>query len=232
MSNRQEQKEQRRQERLAREQAQRRREVRRRRLRLAGAGAVLVAAALVAIVLAFIGGGHSGSPGTTSVGSGMLASVDGEAGGNAVDGIECQTMEQALFHIHAHLAVYVNGHQRLIPEGIGIPAPRNVQQTSQGPFVASGTCFYWLHSHAQDGVIHIESPVRRTFTLGNYFDIWKRPLGPDQVGPAQGHVTAFVNGKRFTRDPRAIPLKAHALIQLDVGTPITAPKPYVFAPGL
>jgi hypothetical protein len=137
-----------------------------------------------------------------------------------------------LFHIHAHLAVYVAGWQKTIPGGIGIPAPRSVQQTSQGPFISGGACFYWLHSHAQDGIIHIESPVRRTFTLGNYFDIWKQPLGARQVGPAHGPVTAFVNGRPTSGDPRAIPLKAHELIQLDVGTPATPPRPYVFAPGL
>lgn len=38
--------------------------------------------------------------------------------------------------------------------------------TPQGPFIASGTCFYWLHTHAADGIIHVESPVHRVFTLG------------------------------------------------------------------
>jgi hypothetical protein len=126
----------------------------------------------------------------------------------------------------------VNGKEREVPEGIGITPPRNEQQSAQGPFVVSGSCFYWLHSHTADGIIHIESPVQRTFTLGNYFDIWKQPLGRDQVGPAKGPVTAYVNGRRFSGDPRSIPLTAHALIQLDVGTPAPAPARFSFPSGL
>jgi hypothetical protein len=36
-------------------------------------------------------------------------------------------------------------------------------------------------------------------------------------------VTAYVNGKRHTGDPRTIPLLAHGVIQLDVGLPTVAP---------
>jgi hypothetical protein len=152
--------------------------------------------------------------------------------GQTVDGIKCELSEKVAFHIHAHLAIFVNGKEREVPEGIGITPPRNEQQSAQGPFVVSGSCFYWLHSHTADGIIHIESPVQRTFTLGNYFDIWKQPLGRDQVGPAKGPVTAYVNGRRFSGDPRSIPLTAHALIQLDVGTPAPAPARFSFPSGL
>jgi len=67
--------------------------------------------------------------------------------------------------------------------------------------------------------------------LGNYFDIWRQPLGPGQVGPAKGTVTAYLNRALYTGDPRAIPLTAHALIQLDVGT-VVSPKPFTFPAGL
>ena len=39
-----------------------------------------------------------------------------------------------------------------------------------------------------------------------------------QVGPAHGKVTALVDGKVVKGNPRSIVLKAHELIQLDVGT--------------
>jgi hypothetical protein len=51
------------------------------------------------------------------------------------------------------------------------------------------------------------------------------------VATATGPVTAFVNGRPFTGDPRTIPLGAHAVIQLDVGTEV-APAPYTFPQGL
>jgi hypothetical protein len=149
-----------------------------------------------------------------------------------VDGIKCQRTEQVLFHIHAHLSVFVDGQARLIPYGIGIAKPLRGENTTAGPFVTSGGCFSWLHTHTNDGIIHIESPVQRTYTLGNFFDVWNQPLSTDQVGPAHGHVTVFVNHRLYTGNPRDIPLLPQAQIQLDVGTPLIAPETITFPPGL
>ena len=162
----------------------------------------------------------------------LLARADGQAQGQPVDGISCDTTEQVVYHIHAHLAVYTNGRPRIIPEGIGIVPPTQVTQTSAGLFVVAGKCFYWLHSHTPDGIIHVESPSQRVYTIGNYFDIWNQPLSPTQVGPAHGAVTAYVDGQRFTGDPRSIPLTPHALIQLDVGSASPGRQPFTFPIGL
>lgn len=143
-----------------------------------------------------------------------------------VDGIRCERSEQLLFHIHAHLAISANGQPRTVPRGIGIADPQTAQ-TQEGPVVAGGSCFYWLHSHTDDGLIHIESPVQRTFTLGDYFDIWGQPLSATRVGPDTGPVIAYVNGERYSGSPRSIPLTAHAVIELDVGTDVP-PRPYTF----
>jgi hypothetical protein len=149
-----------------------------------------------------------------------------------IDGIACQGSEQVLFHIHAHLTVFVRGAARQVPAGIGIAPPRQVAATPQGAFVTAGSCFMWLHTHAADGIIHTESPVDRTYTLGNFFDVWGQPLDREQVGPAHGRVTALVNGRRFTGSPRAIPLLAHVQIQLEVGRPLVAPEVVAFPNGL
>ena len=90
----------------------------------------------------------------------------------------------------------------------------------------------WLHTHAADGIIHTESPVDRTYRLGEFFDIWGQPLGRNRVGPAHGRVTALFDGRVFTGNPRAIPLLAHAQIQLDVGRPLVAPERITFPNGL
>ena len=50
----------------------------------------------------------------------------------SVGGIQCNAIEQLLFHIHAHLDVFVNGQLMYIPPQIGI---------------ISGKCIYWLHTH-------------------------------------------------------------------------------------
>jgi hypothetical protein len=160
-----------------------------------------------------------------------LANGSQKAMGTPVDGIQCQASEQILFHIHAHLTVYVNGSARRVPYGIGIPDAQ-VSSTPAGPYVGAGSCFYWLHTHAADGIIHIESPVVRRYTLGDFFDIWGQKLSPTRVGPATGLVNALYDGRLFRGDPRNIPLTKHAQIQLDVGRPLVAPATIRFPPGL
>ena len=152
-----------------------------------------------------------------------LAGTSAGPSGQAIDGISCQTAEQTVFHIHTHLTIFVHGQQRQVPAGIGIPHAV-AQQTPAGPFVDSGSCFYWLHTHAADGIIHIESPEQRTFTLGDFFDEWNQPLSADQVGSAKGAVTVIVNGKVWKGGPRNVPLGSHENLQVEVGVPLVAPE--------
>jgi hypothetical protein len=72
--------------------------------------------------------------------------------------------------------------------------PLQLQQSVEGPFVVGGAGFFWLHTHDTSRVIHIESPAVRRYTLGEFFDLWGQPLGPEQVGLALGPVTALVDG--------------------------------------
>lgn len=236
-------------EKIAQARAAEARRKRKQRWLAAAGGAVIVAAAAVGITIAATSGGSSSSSsgGTPSLKLAALSTLGStlkpapapgpagpegvpvpsappltgtatEATGQKVDGIGCDTSEQTLFHIHAHLAVFVNGSPRQVPADIGIPG--------------NGKCLYWLHTHAADGIVHIESPVHRTYTLGNFFDEWGQPLGPDQVGPTKGHVTALYNGKVYKGNPRDIPLNAHAQIQLEVGGPLVAPESVSFPNGL
>jgi hypothetical protein len=222
---------------------------RRRRLWLAGGGAAaVVVAAAVAIPLAISAGGTASSRAAASTqappapgavgpeavpipGVAPLAGLASAATGQTVDGISCQTSEQTLFHIHAHLTVFVDGKQRQIPAAIGIPGAQS-QTSPHGSFVAAGACFYWLHTHTADGIIHIESPVHRTYTLGNFFDEWGVALGPDRIGQATGRVVAFYNGSLYNGNPRDIPLTAHAQIQLDVGSPTIGQQTITFPSSL
>ena len=148
-----------------------------------------------------------------------------------INGILCDLGERLAFHIHAHVAIYANGQSLTVPYGIGIGKPWQVQQSTEGPFVVAGSCFYWLHTHTDDGITHIESPVQRTFTLGDFFAIWGQPLSSSQAASATGPVIAYVNGELSSGDPSQITLRAHELIQLDVGDE-TPPQPFTFPPGL
>jgi hypothetical protein len=259
VTSRKQQKLQARADRLARE-ANLRATARRRRLRRGSATCVAGLAALGAGIAAAEGGagsapaaavpaarlspvatlGRLSSPGATGTlgpegvpipNAAPLAAPSAAAPQVPVDGIRCLGSEQLLFHIHAHLTIYVNGVARRLPGGVGIINPQ-VSQTPVGAYVGGGNCFYWLHTHAADGIIHIESPVKRTFTLGDFFDVWGQPLSGRQVGSATGMVTAIYDGRAFQGSPRDIPLAAHAQIQLDVGRPLVAPVKITFPNGL
>jgi hypothetical protein len=167
-------------------------------------------------------------PGPVPDGGGPVLAPPGDtAQSGAVDGITCDVSEQLLFHIHSHLQIYVSGQPELVAAGVGIGPPLQIF----GGIVVGGSCFSWLHTHDESGIIHIESPVLRQFTLGDFFDIWGQPLTADQVGPQSGPVTAFVDGALWNNDPRAILLANHTAIQLVVGAPIIAPQPFTWPAG-
>jgi hypothetical protein len=223
------------------------RKARQRRLLMwAGAGVLAVGAAIAIVLAVTSGGGTSGpqasssglklgplsalgtlkpapSPGSNGIegvpipNAPALAGLSAAATGSPVNGIRCQTSEQLIFHIHAHLTIFINGTPRQVPADVGIPG---------------GSCLYWLHTHAPDGIVHVESPIHRIYTLGDFFDEWGQPLGPSQLGPVKGHVVAIYNGKVYEGDPRNIPLHAHAQIQLQVGKPLIAPETITFPNGL
>ena len=148
-----------------------------------------------------------------------LAPASSTTPGTTVDGVQCAPIEQLAYHIHAHLQVYVNGQPQALPAAIGLIGPI-YENTPYGRFYGARDCYYWLHTHASDGIIHIESPTKRIYTLGNFFDEWDQPLSRSGVAGHNGKVTAFLNGKPWTQDPRTIPLLPHASIQLDIGTPV------------
>jgi hypothetical protein len=148
-----------------------------------------------------------------------LAPASTTTAGAPVAGIRCAPTESVAYHIHAHLLVYVGGLPRALPGGIGIVGAV-ATPTPRGPFYQATGCYYWLHTHTSDGVIHIESPTKRIYTLGDFFAEWRQPLDAHRVAGAAGPVTAIVNGSPWTRTPRAIPLLPHEDIQLAVGDPV------------
>lgn len=130
----------------------------------------------------------------------------------AVDHIPCLSTEQSAVHFHVHVTIYINGKRTPIPADVGI-AP-------------DGSCSYWLHTHDESGVIHIETPAGVAVTFGNFLDIWKqqfRQLGyPGQFSDASGW-QVYVEGKPFPGDLHAIALHGHLLITLAYNSPGAKP---------
>ena len=135
--------------------------------------------------------------------------------GTPVDGIRCDQAEGAVFHIHQHLAIFAHGKPVGVPPDVG------------RPLVAQ--CLYWLHTHTDDGIIHVESPVFRTFTLGQFFDVWGEALTRNNVAGTKvrkGDLHIFVNGAPYKGDPRRIELAQHTDIVLEAGSPYHRPQPF------
>jgi hypothetical protein len=237
MSSRQTEKEQRRAERLAAERDAAA-AARRRRLGLIGAG---VAAAVVAIVVVvvLVASGGSDDSGSGSAGAGTAtsnrdttasASLPGAQTGpppwDAGNGPELQGRLDALglaalpaegtvVHIHQHLDLFVDGKHVTVPAAIGIDAGQQ--------FIAA------LHTHDPSGVLHVESPEPKTFTLGQFFGVWGVPLSHNQIGGLMTgggkELRTWVNGKGLKGDPAKIDLASHQEIVIAYGSAAQMPKP-------
>lgn len=136
--------------------------------------------------------------------------------GQPVSGISCDAQEGQRMHIHQHLVILDHGKSVAIPPNVGQPANK--------------PCIYWLHTHTPDGIIHIEAPLDRKFTLGDFFAIWGQPLSKTRAASAAAAkgaaLTVYVNGKKFAGDPNKIDLVAHADIVIIAGPPFTKPPAF------
>ena len=89
-------------------------------------------------------------------------------------------------------------------------------------------CLYWIHTHDAAGYIHIEAPVKKPFTLGQFFDIWGPDLSwtqADGVTAPQGkRLSIWIDGKQWHgSDPRSIVLKDRETIVIQNGPPFATP---------
>lgn len=74
-----------------------------------------------------------------------------------ISGITCDKTEHLVYHNHTMLVLKNNNQNVTIPAGIGI-IPNN--------------CIFWLHTHDDSGIIHVESPSQTSFTLGQFLQVW------------------------------------------------------------
>ncbi len=124
--------------------------------------------------------------------------------GEVVNGIQCQSITQLAYTAYAHLQVYFNGRSHALPGGIGLVG-QTAAVSSHGLYYTPTTCMYWLHTRAADGLIEVQSPVARSYTLGDLFRVWNQPLSSARVAGKSGTVTATVNGRPWHGSPAKIP---------------------------
>ncbi len=93
--------------------------------------------------------------------------------------LTCTTEMATKFHIHPTLEIDINGKSIPIPASIGI---------------ANG-CMNPLHTHDDGGLIHVESPEKRDFTLGDIFAVWKKPFTKNQIFDYKADFTHTIHVK-------------------------------------
>jgi len=73
----------------------------------------------------------------------------------------CTGSSPLVIHIHPYLQIFINNESVTIPADIGL----------------TPSCTEPMHTHDSSGIIHIESSTNTTYTLGDFFQIWKDTYG-------------------------------------------------------
>jgi hypothetical protein len=213
--------------------AEQRRKERRRRVTVwtsVGAGVVVVGA----VVALAVSGTHS-APSVTEAGAVSLtasgassappwaAPADASARPKTA-GLAMLASEGTVEHIHTHLSVSVDGKAVTVPAEVGID--ETAQRISP------------LHTHDTSGIVHVESDVKRDFSLGEFFTEWNVALSAGQIGSystSGGYtVTTFVDGKERAGNPASILLADHEDVDIVVthgGAAPAAPAAFTWPAG-
>jgi hypothetical protein len=146
-------------------------------------------------------------------------------------GLEPERKESLIFHVHAHLDVFVDGKPVTVPAGIGInTADPGVQhgtledgsEAYGGIELCDQPCISPVHTHDDSGVVHTESAFHRLNHLGQFFTEWGVRLDADCVGgycKPDTSVAVYVDGEPYERDPADIELEDGREIAIVIGTP-------------
>jgi hypothetical protein len=149
-------------------------------------------------------------------------------------GLEATQSEHLNTHTHAHLDVFVDGKDVVVPSGIGIdieaPTGIEVKPTLDGTAteyyvrLCFAPCLSPLHTHDPSGVIHTESkdPKQKPYTLGQFFTEWGVRLDDSCVGEfctSDTSLAIYLNGKKYDGNPAEIKLKSHLEIAIVIGKP-------------
>ena len=155
----------------------------------------------------------SGLPGLQIGEAPWIFSVEGVAERMKADNLAQLSAEGQALHIHQHLDIFVNGTPVAVPANIG------VGQRWISP----------IHTHNASQIVHIESPIIASFTLGQFFDVWGVKLTETTLG---GYVadetrslTVYVNGEKYVGDPRMLELGERQQITIVYGTDSETPSP-------
>jgi hypothetical protein len=145
--------------------------------------------------------------------------------GQVVDSVPCLRDDLPANHFHVHIGIWLDGNAVTVPAGIGVGRPWGVIANG---FIATGSCFAWIHTHDTSGVVHIFTQVGKSYSLGQMFAVWGRPLGAGNALGYSGPLAVLVNGRPVDGDPQSVPLVNFENIALELGRPPATPPPALY----
>ena len=108
-----------------------------------------------------------------------------------------------------------DGREVEVPTNVGL----NGEEVAGGRMVSGFVSA--IHTHDDSGLVHVHSPDRRTYTLGQIFDVWGVRLTERCVGgycATAGRVlTVLDDGDEMTGDPRDLELHDQQRITVRFG---------------
>jgi len=128
-----------------------------------------------------------------------------------------------------HVELFAADRVVLVPAGIGTRPPR---KTTAGR-ISSASCYGGVVTLDPTGLVLVRAGSRPL--LSDLFRAWGQPLSTRRLASfsasAGGSVEVFVDGRRWTGSPRALPLRPHSEIVLEVGPHVPPHRAYTFPPG-
>jgi hypothetical protein len=146
-------------------------------------------------------------------------------------GVEPDRKEYLTYHIHAHLDIFVNGRAVVVPAALGIdirdPGVKTFEEPGEptsfgGIEMCEQACIAALHTHGEDGVVHVEAQEPAEFRLGQFFELWNVRFTPTCVGgycEPRAPIAVFVDGQRLRTDPADLVFKDGQEIAIVIGSP-------------
>lgn len=126
-----------------------------------------------------------------------------------ISGISCDKTEHLIYHNHTKLVIKNQTQTVAVPSNIGI---------------IPNECIFWLHTHDDSGIIHVESPSETSFSLGQFLQVWKSfdnnpAIEGLLLNNSQADVSILLENTSLVKpvvDIRNIPLENNAIINLDL----------------
>jgi hypothetical protein len=126
-----------------------------------------------------------------------------------ISGITCDKTEHLVYHNHTKLVINNQNQSITVPAGIGI---------------VPDDCIFWLHTHDDSGIIHVESPYETSFSLGQFLQVWNSFDNASVVNDIlqdnlQADASILLENKSVvvpSSEIIEIPLQNNAIITLDI----------------